>query len=251
MASNKLLLNCDLGEGFGHWKMGNDAQIMPFIDQANIACGFHASDPLTMAETVTLAKAHNVAIGAHPGYPDLVGFGRRSMAINGEELAALIQYQVGALQAICRSRGTQVSYVKPHGALYNDMMKSPELFSQICQALAALTQPLPLMVQSTPDNAKYTDIAQQSNITLLFEVFADRNYQDNGLLVPRTQSNAVIEDSEQVRLRIKQLLSSGELLSENGKALALQIDSLCVHGDTLSAVEQVKIIRSLLVNLAN
>ena len=143
-------LNCDMGEAFGAWPMGLDEQIMPYVDQANIACGFHASDPLTMSKTVALAKQHGVTIGAHPGYPDLVGFGRRNMDIAPAELKALIQYQVGALQGICRAQGVEVAYVKPHGALYNTMMKDFSVLETVMQAVSELDSSLILMVMAIP-----------------------------------------------------------------------------------------------------
>lgn len=141
---NALLLNCDIGESFGAWRMGLDAEVMPFIDCANIACGFHASDPQIMRRTVALATQHDVRIGAHPAYPDLVGFGRRSMACSPDEVENMLLYQIGALDGICRAEGTQVRYVKPHGALYNDMMRQPELLRAVMSAIAAYAPSLPL-----------------------------------------------------------------------------------------------------------
>ncbi|MBE1188171.1 5-oxoprolinase subunit PxpA, partial [Escherichia coli] len=143
---NNLLLNCDIGESFGAWRMGLDAEVMPLIDCANIACGFHAGDPGTMRRTVALAVEHGVRIGAHPGYPNLVGFGRRSLACSAQEVEDLLLYQIGALDAFCRSLGTQVAYVKPHGALYNDLVGDDELLRAVLDACAAYRKGLPLMV---------------------------------------------------------------------------------------------------------
>ncbi|WP_281561087.1 5-oxoprolinase subunit PxpA [Thalassomonas sp. RHCl1] len=232
-------LNCDLGESFGLWQKGDDQAIMPYIDLANIACGFHASDPLTMLKTVKLALKHEVTIGAHPGYPDLLGFGRRSMLYPADELTAIIHYQLGALQAICHSENTRVSYVKPHGALYNDMMNNLAIFTCVCQAIKKIDPKLPLMIQALPDPAPYQQIAGEYGLSLWFEAFADRHYQDNGLLVSRSESNAVIHDSEQVVERCRHLKQHGQLLSINGKPLTLQVDTLCVHGDNPAAVELV------------
>lgn len=144
-------LNCDLGESYGSWTMGLDAQVMPFIDQANIACGFHAGDPLVMQKTLELAKVNNVSVGAHPGYPDLVGFGRRSMNCSAEEVIALVNYQIAAIDGVAKSLGIVLEYVKPHGALYNDMMLSQDIRKAILQALSSYHRPLKLMLQATLD----------------------------------------------------------------------------------------------------
>ncbi|MBF2937145.1 LamB/YcsF family protein, partial [Pseudomonas aeruginosa] len=148
---NSLLLNCDIGESFGAWSMGLDAEVMPLIDCANIACGFHAGDPGTMRRTVALAVEHGVRIGAHPGYPDLVGFGRRSLACSAQEVEDLLLYQIGALDGLCRAQGERVRYVKPHGALYQDMMRDPAILAAVLRALAAYDRTLPLMLMSTRD----------------------------------------------------------------------------------------------------
>jgi len=239
-------LNCDLGESFGLWQKGNDQQIMPLIDLANIACGFHASDPLTMQNTVKLAVEHNVTIGAHPSYPDLIGFGRRSMTYSAEEITAIVHYQIGALQAICTSQNTKVSYVKPHGALYNDMMVNKELFIALCSALAQLKPTLPLMIQALPETSFFRETAKKFGITLWFEAFADRRYNDNGLLVSRENSNAVIHTEEDVIIQCKHLLLNGELMSVNNKALNIHVDSLCVHGDNPAAIAIIKSLNMML-----
>ena len=166
-------LNCDLGE----LQHDNDAQIMPYIDQANIACGFHASDPLTMQKTVQLAVKYNVSIGAHPSYPDKENFGRISMPFEAAELLAIIHYQVGALASICHSEKTQLRYVKPHGALYNDMMADINIFITVCQAISLIQPSLPLMMQALPETKEYQKIAQNWQIKLIFEAFADRAYE--------------------------------------------------------------------------
>lgn len=238
-------LNCDLGESFGAWQKGQDSEIMPLIDQANIACGFHAADPLIMQKTVRLAAKHQVSIGAHPSYPDLVGFGRRSMTIASDELQALIVYQIGALQAFCRQENVPLDYVKPHGALYNDMMKDLAIFSDVCAAIAAVDPSLMLMMQALPDTSAYKSIADSFKLPLLYEAFADRNYQSNGLLIPRTAEHAVIENEQWVIDRCKRLLHDGTLLDINGQPLNMQVDSLCMHGDNSQALVLVKAIRLL------
>ena len=199
---SRLLLNCDIGESFGSWTMGLDAEVMPFIDCANIACGFHAGDPQIMRKTVALALEHDVQIGAHPAYQDLAGFGRRSMAYTAQALQDLLHYQIGALDGICRAQGTRVSYVKPHGALYNDMMANPEQLRAVVRAVAAYDASLPLMLMATRDNSAAQAIGDACGVTLWFEAFADRAYDAAGHLVSRQLPGAVHHD-EAVRLRVR------------------------------------------------
>jgi len=238
-------LNCDMGEAFGTWKMGMDEQIMPYVDQANIACGFHASDPLTMSKTVALAKQHNVTIGAHPAYPDLVGFGRRNMDIAPTELKALIQYQVGALQGICKAHGTQVTYVKPHGALYNTMMADFSVLETVMQAVSELDPTLVLMVMAIPESDQVRALAEKYQLTLWFEAFSDRLYTDEGRLTPRKQSGAVHQTFDLIEQQVLQLSEQGVLTTESGQLLAIQADTICVHGDGAHAVEAVQRIRQV------
>lgn len=181
----RILLNCDMGESFGAWRMGDDVHSMPLVDQANLACGFHAGDPLTMLRAVELAVRHGVSIGAHPAYPDLSGFGRRSLACSAEEVHAMVLYQIGALDAFCRSLGTQVAYVKPHGALYNDLVGDDELLRAVLDACAAYRKGLPLMVLALADNGRELELADEADVPLLFEAFADRAYLPDGRLAPR------------------------------------------------------------------
>jgi len=242
----RLKLNCDLGEGFGPWTLGDDAALMPLIDQANIACGFHASDPLTMRRTVRLALAHGVTLGAHPGYPDLVGFGRRSMAIEHEELVALLRYQIGALDAIARAEGGRVAYVKPHGALYNDMMRSPRILQAVLEAVAGLDAGLALMLLCRADNAPALKLAADYGVPLLFEAFADRAYAPDGSLRPRGQPGAVHEESGVIVAQALRLARGEPLVLEDGTPLVLQPDSLCVHGDTPQALAALHAIRAAL-----
>jgi len=236
-------LNCDMGESFGLWEIGADKEIMPYIDMANLACGFHAGDSVTMNKSVALAKENDVVIGAHPGYQDLVGFGRRSMACTKEEIIALVLYQLGALNAFCQVHNTKVTYLKPHGALYQDMMKDDSVFNAIAEALASYDTNIKFMILSTPRNKEYTEMAKKYNIELLFEVFADRNYNDDGSLVSRMKDNAVIKDKADVIKRIKGLKEDGSLISINNKKLTLQTDALCVHGDTKGALDFIKILK--------
>ncbi|WP_028239310.1 5-oxoprolinase subunit PxpA [Stutzerimonas azotifigens] len=244
-----LLLNCDIGESFGAWSMGLDAEVMPYIDCANIACGFHASEPGTMRRTVALAAEHEVRIGAHPAYPDLVGFGRRSMACTPQEIEDMLLYQIGALEGICQAHGQRVSYVKPHGALYQDMMRDPARLRAVMQAVAHYDRQLPLMLMSTADNAAPLCMAGEFGLTLWFETFADRAYDGAGYLVSRSLPGAVHHDSE-VIVRQAVTLARGEpLQASDGSALRLTSDTLCVHGDNAGSVAAVRRIREALSEL--
>ena len=234
-------LNCDMGEG-----MAYDAKIMPLIDMANLACGFHAGSPALMRENILLAQQYGVQIGAHPSYPDRENFGRMSMVLPMQELTALLQYQIAGLDGLCRANGTQLSYVKPHGALYNDMMRDSALFETIVQAVAAYDASLQLMVLSSAHNSAYAGIASKYGVTLLYELFADRHYTDEGRLVPRGEPNAVIEDVSQIVQRIRDYRESGVLQSLHGKPLKLPGDSLCVHGDNEASLAVIKALRDVL-----
>ncbi len=239
-------LNCDLGESFGAWKMGIDEAIMPLVDSANIACGFHASDPVIMSYTVELALKHGVVIGAHPGYPDLVGFGRRSIACSASEIEALLVYQCGALDAMCRVHGGKVEYVKPHGALYNDMMKSDMVFMALVGGIFKYRKDLKLMILSTKKNAHFEELAEPYGIELIYEVFADRAYSKDGFLVPRMEEGSVIESTGEILERIEMLQTHKRLKTISGEMIELQADSMCVHGDNQKAVELVRALRDFI-----
>lgn len=247
---NSLLLNCDIGESFGPWKMGMDAEVMPYIDCANIACGFHASDPSTMRKTVALAVSHGVRIGAHPAYQDLVGFGRRSMDCSAQEVEDLLLYQIGALEAICRSQGSHVSYVKPHGALYQDMMRKPDILRAVMRAVASYDKGLPVMLMTTRDNQQAQAIGDEFGITLWFEAFADRAYDAAGYLVARSQPGAVHHDSDVIVNQATTLAKGDALVASDGSALPLRADTLCVHGDNAGSVAAVRRIRQAFDALA-
>ena len=239
-------LNCDMGESFGIWKMGNDEEVMPYIDMANLACGFHASDAVTMSRTVILAKKYNVTIGAHPSYHDLLGFGRRTVLCSLEEIKSIILYQLGALNAFCRANGTTVSYVKPHGALYNDMMRDENIFKAVLNAVSSFNKNIRVMILSGPKNEEYDYTAKLYDINLLYEVFADRNYNDDGSLVSRMEENAVIHEELDVIARIVNLKDKSLVTSINGHKLFLRCDSICIHGDNEKALEFVKLVRKTL-----
>ncbi|OPX55409.1 hypothetical protein BTE48_09115 [Oceanospirillum multiglobuliferum] len=224
-------LNCDMGESFGAWTMGADAEVMPYIDMASIACGFHASDPLTMHRTVQLALQHQVSIGAHPSYPDLVGFGRREMQLSSDELHSALIYQIAALQGICESNNTTLSYVKPHGALYNKMMIDNATLMTVMQSLKDYCPHLPLVLMATPEAEQIQKQADSMGISILFEVFADRAYDDEGRLVARTIEGAVHQSLSQIEQQVRQIVEQGTVTSFSGKVIPIAADTLCIHGD--------------------
>lgn len=237
---NTPLLNCDIGESFGTWNMSCDADIMPFIDCANIACGFHASDPSTMRKTVTLALAHDVCIGAHPAYPDLVGFGRRSMSCSPQEVEDLMLYQIGALEGICRALGGRVQYVKPHGALYNDMMREARQLRAVFKAVSAYEGELRLMLMSQRDNSTALALSAEFGVPVWFEAFADRAYDPAGHLVSRSLPGAVHHNPQTVIDQALTLARGEDLIASDGRALHLQVDTICVHGDNDSSIAAVQ-----------
>jgi UPF0271 protein len=244
-----LRLNADAGESYGPWVMGQDEALMPYLDMANLACGFHASDPDTLRKSVRLATQHRVLIGAHPSYQDRVGFGRRSLACTPEEIENLMLYQLGALSAFCAAEGTQLSYVKPHGALYHDMMQHPHVFAAILKAVHRFDSRLPLVILATADSASYQAQANEHGIELLLEAFADRAYQENGFLAPRNLANSVYNDPGQILAQAHCFARGLPIQSLQGQPLRLQADLLCVHGDNPESLATVKAIRELLDSL--
>lgn len=239
-----LRLNCDLGESFGAWTMGMDDAVMPHIDQANIACGFHGGDPLVMERTLQLAKQHKVAIGAHPGYPDLAGFGRRSMTLSAAEIRAMLTYQVAALDGMALTQAMTLEYVKPHGALYNDMMKDDAIRHTIMDAVAAYHRPLKLMLQATTDSENHLQEAESRGIELLFEAFADRCYDDDGSLLSRNKPGAV-HNREAMLKQVQQLKTESTVTTISGHTLSLKVDTLCLHGDNMEGVQAIETIKQL------
>ncbi len=237
-------LNCDLGESYGAWTVGLDDKVMPHIHQASIACGFHGGDPLVMQKTIALAKHNQVSIGAHPSYPDLVGFGRRSMQCSREEIIAFVQYQVAALAGMADVQGIKIDYVKPHGALYNDMMKKTEVLEAILTAIQAYPKKLVLMLQASPAIATHRAIAKKFGVEVYAEAFADRAYDDDGRLVARAENGAVLAQVAMLS-QVKQLIEHGTVTTISGKQLPLDIDSLCVHGDNHEAIQAIAKIRAL------
>lgn len=248
-AMKRLMLNADMGENFGPWVMGLDHEVMPHVDLANIACGFHASDPDVMRRTVRMAAEHSVGVGAHPAYPDLVGFGRRSMACSPAEIENLVLYQVGALMAMCRAEGIEVRYVKPHGALYNDMIGNPDIFSAVARAILAFDPDLPLMTLATRDTLPMSEQAREHGITLWFEAFADRAYDNGGRLVSRSHAGAVHHDHNTIIDQARRIATGQPLTTNDGSELILTADTLCVHGDNEESIASVRAIRQMLNTL--
>lgn len=238
-------LNCDLGESFGSFKVGHDAAIMPFITSANVACGFHAGDPMIMAETVELAKKNKVAVGAHPGFPDLLGFGRRDMGLSKKEVKNIMLYQVGALQAFTRSIGIALQHVKPHGALYNATAKNEAYMEAIIEAVTALDPRLMLFAFA---GSKMAGMAEDAGLRVAHEVFVDRAYNADGNLVTRSVSGAVIEDARLVAERVVSMVKEKSIKAIDGKTVRFdQVHTVCLHGDTLNAVELAKAMKKALL----
>ena len=238
-------LNCDLGESFGNYTCGMDASVIPHISSANVACGFHAGDPLVMDKTVKLAKQYNVAVGAHPGYPDLVGFGRRNIAVSAAELKAMMQYQIGALHAFCRSQGVKLQHVKPHGAMYNMAAKDRKLADAICDAILEIDDSLILLGLSGSEMLK---AAKDKGLRYASEVFADRAYEDDGSLTPRALEGSVITDEDEAIKRVLQMVNDGTVVTRSGKVIPIEADSICLHGDGAKAVEFAQRIRAELTD---
>ncbi|WP_104493380.1 LamB/YcsF family protein [Paracoccus denitrificans] len=237
-------LNSDLGEGYGAWKMGDDATMLGIVSSANVACGFHAGDPLTILVTVREAAARGVAVGAHVSYPDRVGFGRRPMDVTHAELAADVIYQIGALQGICASAGTRVSYVKPHGALYNTIATDPRQGAAVIEGIKAVDPGLAMMGLAGTQILRQ---AAEAGLPTIAEAFADRAYRPDGQLVSRREPGAVLHDPEAVAARMLRLATEGEVEAADGSVLHLHADSICVHGDSPGAVAMAARIREVLL----
>jgi len=232
-------LNCDMGESYGAWKMGADAQVMPYISSANIACGFHGGDPATIRQTVRLAVDHGVAIGAHPSLPDLQGFGRRVMKISPQDMYDLIVYQAGAVEAFARAAGARLHHVKCHGALYNMAANDATL----SEAMARAAKDLGGVMLYALSNSKMMEIAKKQGIPVAGEVFADRGYADDGTLAPRDRPGGMVEDAGEAVARALAMIEQGYVTSLSGKRLPVSADTLCLHGDQPGAVTFAKAIR--------
>jgi 5-oxoprolinase (ATP-hydrolysing) subunit A len=227
-------LNSDIGESFGAFKVGNDVEVLKYITSANIACGYHAGDHNVMFETVRLAQKNGVKIGAHPGFPDLAGFGRREMNLSTREIYNLIIYQIGALQAVCKVNGTSLSHVKPHGALYNVAARNREIADAIADAIVALDSQLVLFGLAGSEIIK---AGRQKGLQVAEEVFTDRTYQPDGTLTSRRENNAFIHNPREAIQRVTRMVTEGKVKSVDGTDLDIQADTICVHGDGPKAVE--------------
>lgn len=236
----KVDLNCDLGESFGRYKLGLDEDVIKYISSANIACGFHASDPTVMDKTVKLASKYNVSIGAHPGFLDLLGFGRRNMDISLDEAKCYIKYQLGALYSFCKCNKTELVHVKPHGALYNMAAKDYKLAKAICEGIYEFDKNIILLGLS---NSKMIDAAKDTGIKYASEVFADRAYEEDGSLVSRDKEGAIITKEEIAISRVVEMVKTKKVKSITGKYIDVKADSICVHGDGIKALEFVKKIK--------
>ena len=241
----KIDLNCDLGESFGPWQMGNDSKILPLITSANIACGFHAGDPETMLETVELALENNVAIGAHPGFFDLQGFGRRNIAMTPREVYGLVVYQVGALQGFLNALGGKLHHVKPHGALYNMAATDANLSQAIAHAVADVSKGEAILYGLA--GSELIKAGLELEIPVMNEVFSDRTYQENGTLTSRREANALITDPKESIAQVLQMIEQGTVTATTGKTVKLAADTVCIHGDGVTALEFAKEIRETLM----
>ena len=245
LLKQKIDINCDLGESYGYFKIGQDSRIMPHVTSVNVACGFHAGDPATMAQTVKLAKKNGVAVGAHPGYPDIIGFGRREMKLSSEEAKSYIMYQIGALQAFTTAAGVALQHVKPHGALYNMATKDSGLSEMIAEAVQCVNSNLILF---GPPNSMIANVASEMGLRVAFEVFADRAYNSDGSLVSRSLPDSVIEDPKLVVGRARKIIEHGTVSAVNGEIVHLgKVHTICVHGDTSNAVEMARTLKSKLL----
>lgn len=228
---DRIDLNCDVGESFGIYKFGNDEELLGMVSSANIACGFHAGDPRQMTKTVEICLENGVAIGAHPGFPDLSGFGRRVLKMNRDEITSMILYQAGALMTIAKALGGTVEHIKPHGALYNVAAYDREIGNALTDALLSLEGPALVALAGSP----LVDLARTRGIKVIEEAFADRNYMSDGSLVRRDQPEAVINEPEKVAQRITELVR-GEVTALDGKKIKINAETICVHGDNPGAI---------------
>ena len=237
-------LNCDLGEGFGAWEMGNDAAMIELATSVNIACGFHAGDADIMRTTVALAKTRGVAVGAHPGYRDLHGFGRRPVVgLSSAEIENLVAYQIGALQAMATLAGHKVTHVKAHGALSNVACEDDMTARAIASAIKAVDRNLIFVVLA---NSKLVTAGDAAGLPMAHEVFADRAYEDDGMLVSRRKQGAVLHDPAAIAQRVVRMVQDGAVVSVTGKVIKMRTDTVCIHGDTKGAVEIARGVRQAL-----
>jgi UPF0271 protein len=232
-------INCDMGESFGNFKIGNDEAVFPFITSSNIACGFHGGDPVHMEHTIGLAIKHGVQIGAHPGFPDLSGFGRRKIDLSPEDLRSIIKYQLAAISGMAKSLGTAIKYVKPHGALYNLASDHEITARSIINAVGEINASLPIMGLA---GSQFQTICEAENIPFIAEAFADRAYQANGRLLSRSQSGSVLTDPAMVAQQVLSIVVNQQVTAHDGTTVPINAQSVCVHGDNPSVVSILKAI---------
>ena len=247
MAVNKIDLNSDVGESFGNYKLGMDEKVIPLISSANIACGFHAGDPSVMKRTIEIAKKNGVALGAHPGFPDLMGFGRRKMDASLDEIKDYVTYQIGALQAFAAAQGMTLQHVKPHGALYNMATEDMEIWDAIAEVVAAVDPQLFLYVMAGPWRQDLEAIGTKHRIRIAFEFFGDRAYNPDGTLVSRKLPGAVIHNHEMVAEKVLKMVKEGKVVCIDGTEIELAAETICVHGDNPAALELIRNIRESLL----
>lgn len=238
-----LNLNADLGESFGAWRMGDDEALLALVGAANIACGFHAGDPLGIRRTVRAARDAGVELGAHPSYPDLQGFGRRAMQLGADELEAGLVYQIAALAGIAAVEGGRLSHVKPHGALNNQACEDEALAGSVVRAILAFD---PGLILLAPACSALAAVGERAGLRVALEVFADRTYTETGALRPRTQPGAVLTEAAQMGAHVQAMLAAGGLVTPSGRVLPTPIHSVCVHGDTPGAVAHARHLRAAL-----
>jgi len=246
MPLNKIDLNSDVGESFGNYKLGLDEAVIPLISSANIACGFHAGDPTVMRRTIAIAKANGVALGAHPGFPDLIGFGRRNLEATLDEIRDYVTYQIGALQAFAAAAGMRLQHVKPHGALYNMAVRNTDIWDAVARAIAAVDTRLILFVLAGANRPDLEAIGARHGIRVAFEFFGDRAYNPDGSLVSRKEPGAVIHDQTAVAAKVLKMVKEGRVVCKDGSEIEMAADTICVHGDNPSALALVKNIRESL-----
>ena len=243
MNKKSIDLNCDLGESYGAYQLGMDEAVMPYISSANIACGWHAGDPSVMNDTVRLAAKHKINCGAHPGYPDLLGFGRRGMSVSNEELKCYLMYQIGALEAFCHVNGTKLHHVKPHGSLYLTAVENETTALAVAEAISLIDRNLVYVTLAGDKGRMMAKIGREFGLKVAFEAFPDRAYTDEGTLAPRKMKGAVITDPKEVIQRAVKMAKDGCIETINGGLLELKAHTLCVHGDNPHAVQMVREIR--------
>jgi UPF0271 protein len=239
--ASEVNINSDLGESFGPWKMGNDPEVLKIVRSANVACGFHAGDPSVMASTVKLCLDNGVSIGAHPGFQDLQGFGRRVIRMTNAEIEHSMAYQIGALMGVAALQGAKVTHVKPHGMMANMSAEDQDLSDAIARAIRAVDRELIFLAQAV---TAQVPAGRKAGLRVAEEVFADRTYTDAGLLTPRKEKHAMIHDAATSVAHVKRMIAEQAIFSTTGKKVPCQVDSVCVHGDEPTAVATARAVRA-------